>query len=33
MGGAVKNKTVSMHDHNFSEHPLNEDFIHAKMMP
>ena len=31
--GAVKYKTVSMHDHNFSKHPLNEDFFHVKMTP
>ena len=31
--GAVKYKTVSICDHNFSKHPLNEDFFHAKMTP
>ena len=32
-GGAVKYETVSMNDHNFIKHPLNEDFFHAKMTP
>ena len=30
-GGAVKYKTVSMRDHNFSKHLPKEDFFHAKM--
>ena len=32
-GLAVKFKTVSIHDHNFSKHPLNEDFFMPKWHP